>query len=249
MGTILSRLLELEPKLKEIGGLVRFIDERGREANYDMNGVIYRSFERLRPLSQKFKVVCRIDKYSELGIGSWLREKHSYHRFGTVIESKETFKRMIRRFGDQLTPHTRRDIRGIFRWLVEQTQSLMDYSEMEVVREVKPQRVAQIFSLDGRVELRWIEVKGLRYSVINPREITLLGRWLDIDIDIGDPSIRLDGSSNIAIVEDLADDIIAVLREAKALVEKANEHNEPILKDMDDTTAAYHVNRLLFLGD
>jgi len=214
-----------------------------RTLQREMENFVYESFSTFKPLRRKFKEICTVTEKTRyytstynLCIGEWIRRKSRYHQYGSIVDHSESFLKIIREHGDELKPHVRKSIKEDFAKAVDLTKQLIMYRDFEVSVCIRPREVYTYLYLYCRggksgIEIKPVKIERLTIKTQSPTRI-FYGK---------DTSIQLEDESNVSIVEDLIDDLVDLFRKADAEVCKVREHNERVMKQIEDVVAPYKI--------
>jgi len=209
----------------------------------EMENFVYESFLTFRPLCRKFKKIYTFDVETQYGtskwdlcMGEWIRERASYQQYGSIVDDRESFLEIIREYGDILKPHVRKSIKEDFAKAVDLTKQLIMYRDFEVSVCIRPREVYTYRYLHYRerksgVEIKPVKIERLTIKTQLPTKV-LYGK---------DSSIKLEDESNVSMVEDLIDDLVDLFKKADAEVCEVREHNERVMKQIEDVVAPYKI--------
>ena len=224
MGIISNTIDTLSGKISYLQELANACDTS--KLNEKMKSTVYDAFDLLKPLSKTYRVVSSVDKYgSLLAVGTWLKLRIYYQRYGTDIRNHDEFFEYIRRYGHDIARHVRKSIRDEFTSLVELTKQLKPYEACK-------------FSLPVNKEIT-------RINANNVTERTKK-KIIQITLDTNDSYwVTLETSPNMGfriciyymehtpILEDIIDELIKLYERARDEVAPIKEHNNAILEEIN----------------
>jgi hypothetical protein len=226
MGLIVEGIRRIKPQMDFIVRSIPKVDVRSLQDKMEMT--VYDCFRALMPLSSEYKVVCETSDGSKLCIGEWIRVKDSWHRYGSIADSKSMFFRLIREYGYRLKPFVRRTIKHDFASLVDLAVKLKSYVDMTVEMEI-PEIViyrCRIFDYgDAGVALMPFKAEKIAISLRCPTYVTFMNGEDGKDIRIID-------EEDMPMVEDVIDYVVELYKRADAQVAVVREHNEKVLEEM-----------------
>jgi len=231
MSEVVNKVLSLEPKV------------RAPKFQRDLEDKVYEHFSELKPLSKR--VVRTNLKYHDLTIvvGEWLRLKSSTHVRGHVIASGRDLLGVICAHGDALVPLVRKPIREDFAEMVglaKQLKSYMSESVKERMIIPVPRVECTIPELsESGLKLVKHTVDGLEYDPYAMERIYLISRG------ILKQGFFVDRREALFIFEDLGDYVLKLFENLYSEIEKVRQHNEPILRKLEEVAAPYRLAREL----
>jgi len=236
MGIIIERLEELLPKLNRMGKLVR--ECHTRILQKELHRLVYKYFNALKPLSYKHRAVCKVDDMT-ICVGRWISCKYRWHKYGSPIYWDESLFNVLREHGDLISRHVRKPIKEAFGEMVRLTKELIPYSTLRVEREAGQYGCVK-YILPSSSGSKIIKEEFDRIS-IQPNH----PQTLRLERDDEEVFINLFSSTYLPVIEDLIDDILALLEELKRRVDKAKRHNDSLLKEIELFALPYMVSNSL----
>lgn len=247
MGVIAQRVDELDGKLKYIYSTACEIDTVYLQR--DLEKTVYKALESLKPLRHRYIVLPetkfqdRIYSYTcQIAVGEWLRIKYSWQRFGSPIHNREEAFKILREHGDVIALNVRKTIREVVTQLVELTKKLTPYDHVEVSRQVNV--TTRIRALRG--EWSVFRVEKIAVGTSNPFWVRYLyeeGSGYPPRADSS--SFLIDRWDDVALIEDLIDDLVELYTEAKKKVMEVKAWNDKLLAEMKSLVAPYLIAKEL----
>ena len=146
MGVIVQTILALKDRYDYVLQATEEINTGSLET--DLERLVFKSFEALRPLRSEYKVVGDLKDstgkvYEQIGVGEFIRQKSTYETYGSNFRpdsewSRRRFVDLMRSHGHLITPHVRTSIQEDFGRLMQITKDLKFYDELTVSLEVDP---------------------------------------------------------------------------------------------------------------
>ena len=239
MGKIAEALSNLKPYIEYIVDVASNYD--AAKLQNKLENDVYTYFSSLKPLSYEHKVVCTLPNEAQLCVGTWLRYRAGWHRFGSEITNSSDFFEYIRKYGDSLKPQVRTPIRRDFSELVDLAKQLKPFpgSEERSLTLPKGKQAHQVYiQFDGEVEVIPIRLKSVNVSLWHPRHLSvkLDGRGYEsIFLDILSPS-------SYVVLEDIITSVYNLYEAIKTEVSAVIKHNEPIIEKMKEIAAVWMVS-------
>ena len=260
MGKILKQLEEMAPKIRWLFENVDSVDTSRLRSNlYDF---VFKTFECLKPLRYKWTKIGvftfpndytgRTEK-REVAVGAWINLIDAWRKYGWPISSGEVFFQFISMHGDKLVEHLRRPIKGDFLSLVECTRRLENYDPIIIKRELKRKTGTYAYHFpwhsrgEKSFELQEFTLDTLIYKTDLPYEFGIISEdFVGNYFPYGSSGIlRLSDESNIALLEDVIDDCIDMVKEAQKRVQAVREHNKPILNAMKEIVSVWKISKVV----
>jgi len=256
MGVIAQTILGLKDRYDYVLQAAEEINTGYLET--DLERLVFKSFEALRPLRSEYKVVGDLKDstgkvYEQIGVGEFIRQKAINETYGSSFRpdsewSRRRFMEIIRSNGHLITPHVRTSIQEDFGRLVQITKDLKPYDELTVSLKVNPPITVHRHTYnnysnhlleleDKRVVKLFLKTSESRRVVYNKVKKNESGCWPDL--------IDVSYEANIPVVEDLIDYLVKVYKMAGELVDVTKRHNEPLTTEMDTLASAYKVSKCL----
>lgn len=256
MGVIVQTILGLKDRYDYVLQAAEEINTGSLET--DLERLVFKSFEALRPLRSEYKVVGDLKDdtgkvYEQIGVGEFIRQKSWSDTYGSNFRpdsewSRRHFVDLMRSHGHLVTPHVRTSIKEDFERLVQITKELRPYDELTVPLEVDPpitvhrhnysySRPRHLELDDKKVVKLFLKTSDSRRVVYNKVKDNESGCWPDL--------IDVSSEANIPVVEDLIDYLVKIYKMAGELVDETKRHNEPLTTEMDTLTSAYKVSKCL----
>lgn len=242
MGIVVAGVRLIKPKYDFVLKTAEKVDTRTLQRK--MENFVFDAFRAFKPLRHKFKQVLEVKEEAPYGtysywlcMGEWIREKSRYYKYGSLIESPKTFLKTIKKYGDELKPHVRKPIKEDFAKAVDLVKHLIEYDDVIVDVEPRAKTVETYNFLAHKpepVEIKPIEIGKLLIKTENPRRVYYQG-------SLDGPYIELYDGANVAIIEDLIDDLAQLFKKAEAEVGKVREHNEHVMEQIEDVVAPYKI--------
>jgi len=256
MGVIVQTILALKDRYDYVLQAVEEINTASLET--DLEKLVFKSFEALRPLRSEYKVVGDLKDstgkvYEQIGVGEFIRQKSTYETYGSNFRpdsewSRRHFVDLMRSHGHLITPHVRASIQEDLGRLVQITKDLKFYDELTVSLEVDPPITVHkhtyntysnpILEMDEKKVVKlFLKTSDSRRVVYNKVKDNESSYWPDC-IDVG-------YEANIPVAEDLIDYLVKIYKMAGELVDVTKRHNEPLATEMDTLASAYKVSKCL----
>ena len=257
MGVIYVTILGLKDRYDYVLRTAKDINTVSLET--DLEKLVFKSFEALRPLRSEYKVVGDLKDdtgkmYQQIGVGEFIRQKATYETYGSNFRpdsewSRKQFLGIIREHGHLVTPHVRTSIQVYFGRLVQITRELKFYDELTVSLEVDPPLTVHrhtcnkytaipVLELDDKkVEKLFLRTSDSKRVIYNKVKENESGYWPDL--------MDVSSEANIPVVEDLIDHLVKIYKMAGELVDVTKRHNEPLTTEMDTLASVYKVSKCL----
>jgi len=257
MGVIVQTILALKDRYDYVLRTAKDINTVNLET--DLENLVFKSFEALRPLRSEYKIVGDLKDstgkvYEQIGVGEFIRQKSTYETYGSNFRpdsewSRKRFVNLMRSHGHLVTPHVRTSIQEDFGRLMQITKDLKVYDELTVSLEVTPSLIVHkhtcnkytanpVLELDDKkVEKLFLKTSDSEKVVYNKVKENESGYWPDL--------IDVSYEANIPVVEDLIDYLVKIYKMAGELVDVTRSHNDPLTTEMDTLASAYKVSKCL----
>ena len=256
MGVIVQTILALKDRYDHVLQATEEINTASLET--DLERLVFKSFEALRPLRSEYMVVGDLKNsdgkvYEQIGVGEFVRLKSTYETYGSNFrpDSEWSWKRfldLIREHGNLITPHVRASIQEDFGRLVQITKDLKFYDDLIISLEVDPpitvhKHTYNIYS-NPILEMDEKKVVKLFLKTSNPRQV-VYNKVQDKESSYWPDCIDVGSESNIPIAEDLIDYLVKIYKMASELVDVTKRHNESLMAEMDVIESVYKVSKCL----
>jgi len=257
MGVIVQTILALKDRYDYVLRTAKDINTVSLET--DLEKLVFKSFEALRPLRSEYMVVGDLKDstgkvYEQIGVGEFIRQKLTYETYGSNFRpdsewSRRRFLGLMRSHGHLVTPHVRTSIQEDFERLIQITKDLKPYDELTVSLEVNPPITVHrhtcnkygaipVLELDDKkVEKLFLKTSDSEKVVYNKVKENESGCWPDI--------LDVSYEANIPVVEDLIDYLVNIYKMAGELVDVTKRHNEPLTTKMDMIAGVYRISKCL----
>jgi len=257
MGVIFQTILALKDRYDYVLRTAKDINTVSLET--DLEKLVFKSFEALRPLRNEYKVVGDLKDsagkvYEQIGVGEFIRQKSTCETYGSNFRpdsewSRRRFMNLMRSHGHLVTPHVRASIQEDFGRLMQITNNLKFYDELTVSLEVDPPitvhrhtcnkyTATPVLELDEKKVVKlFLKTSDSEKVVYNKVKENESGYWpslLDVSYE-----------ANIPVVEDLIDYLVKIYKMAGELVDVTKRHNGPLTTEMDTLASAYKVSKCL----
>jgi hypothetical protein len=257
MGVIVQTILALKDRYDYVLQATKDINTVNLET--DLERLVFKSFEALRPLRSEYMVVGDLKDstgkvYEQIGVGEFIRLKSTHETYGSNFRpdsewSRTRFIELMRSHGDLITRHVSTSKQEDFGRLMQITKDLKPYDELTVSLKIDPLltvhkhtynkyaafRVLEIE--DKKVEKLFLKTSDSEKVVYNKVKENESGYWPDL--------IDVTYEANIPVVEDLIDYLVKIYKMAGELVDVTRRHNEPLMAEMDMIASAYKVSKCL----
>ena len=258
MGVIVQTILALKDRYDYVLQATKDVNTKTLQDNLDE--LVFKSFEALRPLRSEYKIVGDITNsegkvYEQIGVGEFVRQKSTNETYGSNFRpdsewSRRRFVDLMRSHGNLITSHVSTSKQEDFGRLVQIINDLKFYDELTVSLEVNPSITVHKHTCNKYTAFRVLEldekkVEKLFLSTSDPEKVVYNKRvennssWVSID------NIDVTYESNIPVVEDLIDYLVKIYKMAGELVDVSRSHNEPLTTEMDTLASAYKVSKCL----
>jgi len=256
MGVIVQTILALKDRYDYVLRTAEDINTVNLET--DLERLVFKSFEALRPLRSEYMVVGDLKDstgkvYEQIGVGEFIRQKSTYETYGSNFRpdsewSRRRFVDLMRSHGHLVTPHVRTSIQDDFGRLVQITKDLKPYDELTLSLEVDPPVTVHrhtynnysnhLLEMDEKKVVKlFLKTSDSRRVVYNKVKDNESGYWPDL--------IDVSSEANIPVAEDLIDYLVKIYKMASELVDETRRHNEPLTTEMDTLASAYKVSKCL----
>jgi hypothetical protein len=256
MGVIVQTILALKDRYDYVLRTAEDINTKTLQHNLD--DLIFKSFDALRPLRSEYKVVGDLKDstgkvYEQIGVGEFIRLKSNYETYGSNFRpdsewSRRHFVDLMRSHGHLITPHVRTSIQEDFGRLMQITKDLKFYDELTVSLEVDPPITVHrhtynnysnhLLEMDEkRVVKLFLKTSDSERVVYNKVKENESGYWPDL--------IDVSSEANIPVAEDLIDYLVKIYKKVSELVDETRRHNGPLTTEMDTLASAYKVSKCL----
>jgi len=261
MGVIVQTILALKDRYDYI--LRKSIDINTINLERDMENLVFKSFNSLRPLASNFHDAVHIPQgeyRSEhwLAIGEFIRWKYRESGYGSIYSDSSyswgRFFNEIREYGEQLTGHVNLGKRSDFGRLVELTKSLKPYNELVVSLEVDPpimvhghryERSHEKSDTNHFVKILDRLVKVIHLRTAEPETVVLMKVEKENEHVYYPEVIDIENEAHIGVVEDLMDHLVALYGKASKELDSTKLHNESLMAEMDMIASAYKISKCL----
>ena len=192
---------------------------------------VFEIFSKIKPLSYKTSTVAVIDSY-ELVVGSWIRIKRPYHKYGSPVNYSEEFYRLIVGFGDKIAEHVMKSKRELFRSLVDLARKTVPYSKCCVERKIDA-KIPFPGDLPDIVLRRAVKIRVCSDSPLN---VNILFEGED-----DESIIFIDTVQATIVLEDIADIVNEMYVELYNKFVETKRRNEKIINEMRKLITAYTI--------
>lgn len=265
MGVIARQIQRMKPQLDYILETSKKIDTSKNQSA--LEAVVDRTFDALKPFRHEFKEIGKVkfeDRYyrseCELCLGTHINLRSSYQKYGKGIDKGELIS-VIRQHGRLIQTEVRGPIKDDFLRLVELTEQLIPYDNIEVERntqqvevrlspsgnwlcKTKPTTIIQKVSMntyEKEVEFEPLLVPTIWLRTADPDKIILSktkdGRTAE--------SIDVEAVYYLHMMEDILPEMVELYKEAEVAVGQVQRHNEPILTQMENVVMPWRIAKEL----
>ena len=177
-----------------------------------------------------------------LALGKWIRWKTRWYRYGELIYDSEFFG-VIREFGDQLVPYVRRTIRTVFSELVELTKQIKIVPDFGVELTFSPRTILEydMYADKRGLVFKTFQITGLSLETDSPLKIHFQRSDKEFHYDY----ITLNSPHDLHLIAQLINELEKLYEIAYAEVREAREHDQKILKRMEDLVMPYKLSKAL----
>ncbi|MGC8936544.1 MAG: hypothetical protein ACP5KV_04175 [Candidatus Methanomethylicaceae archaeon] len=240
MGIIINGVRLIKPLYDYVLQTVPKIDTRGLQKN--MEDFVKDCFMTLKPLSHEHREVCYLDSYT-LCLGEWIRIKFGGQRYGSYLNSSDSFFKYIREYGDRLKPWVRKPIKMEFCELVDLAKALRPYDDILIKLDIPRTEVFEYYchtsrrgDNDQRIKISSMTINAIGIRTSYPW-ILLLYKEGE-----GEPEHReISGESKISIFEDIISYIVKLFKMADQQISAVREHNEKVMEKMSSTVKPWKI--------
>jgi hypothetical protein len=239
MGQLISTLQNLKQEMNYIMSLA----EKCHISDRAMYEKVYDMFLLLKPLSHKLNRVKSIEYgsgYYMLAVGKWLKLINS-NGYGFKVSGKEELFTLIRQYGEDLVPYVRQPVRSYFEQLAKLTKQLILCDTIEVSHEV----IKEYSKISIGTEITIKRYRTTRIKVSADCSDAFYVCYVNDDNGKDHDWLRVDRLIDLLGIEDLLSDIKEMYEELYKKVRPAKEHNENILKRMEEVIRPYRLAREL----
>lgn len=262
MGVIARQIQRMKPQLDYILETSKKIDTSTNQGA--LEAAVDRTFDVLKPFRHEFKDL-RVEfdgrSYRDrLCLGTNINLKGRHDKYGRSINKAELIG-VIKQHGRLIQTEVRTPIKDDFLRLVELTEQLIPYDNIEVERntqqaevrlspsgnwvcKTKPTTIIQKVSMspyEKEVEFEPFFVPTIWLRTADPDKIILSktkdGRTAE--------SIDVDAVYYLHMMEDILPEIVELYKEAEVVVGQVQRHNEPIITQMENVVMPWRIAKEL----
>ena len=241
MGIIISAIRIIKPAYDFCLQMIPKVNTYSLQRS--MEEFVIDCFEALKPLSHSFKEIAYTDSGDILCIGEWIRVRGRYQKYGSNINKPSTFFYYIRKYGGYIKPDVRKPIRDTFSQLVDLAVKLKPYDTVLVKLQIPETEVFEYYypyaeKGDGKVvEIRSMKINAIGIKTNSPSYLFLFKCGEE-----DDPIERdITHEVNASIFEDIVSYMVDLFKKAYKEVSEIREHNEKIMKQMEEVVAPFKI--------